>query len=270
MPPFNSIVVYGLDISDRKDAEKDLKKSELRYSSLFNKMNEGYCLNEIILDNHGRPVDYRFLDINPAFEEITGLKRKDIVGRTIKELIPGTRMDWIKDYGHVALSGKPIRVERFDEENNKWYEIFAYKPAEMQFAILYLDITDLKRADEEKSNFISIMSHELRNPLTPILAGAQFLRESLRNGQLNIEVLQNHSFAIERQAQNMAKLLDDLLDISRANLKKISIEKKLIDVAAAMHEAAEATHSLLKEKKQSIIVYLPALFFICRCRPGSP
>ncbi len=75
--------LYGWDVTDRKRAEAALQESEERYRGLFESMNEGFALHELLYDESGEPCDYRFLDVNPAFERLTGLKRQDVVGKTV-------------------------------------------------------------------------------------------------------------------------------------------------------------------------------------------
>ena len=94
------------DITQQKKSEEQLLKSELRYRSLFNEMTEGFALHRIVLNENGKPVDYCFLDINPAFEELTGLKRDDVVGKLKSEVFPEDNDDWIQIYGKVAITGK--------------------------------------------------------------------------------------------------------------------------------------------------------------------
>ncbi len=92
------------EITERKRVEDSLRVSEARYRSLFESMNEGFALHEIICDDRGKPVDYRFLEINPAFERLTGLKRETILGRTVRDALPGIEDYWIQTYGKVALT----------------------------------------------------------------------------------------------------------------------------------------------------------------------
>ena len=112
-------------------------------------MTEGFALHEIICDASERPTDYRFLDLNPAFEQLTGLKRADVVGKTVLEVLPETEPVWIEQYGQVALTGQSIHFDRYFPPLGKHYEVFAYRPAPSQFAVLVRDITERKRAEEE-------------------------------------------------------------------------------------------------------------------------
>jgi len=136
------------DITDRKRWEQQLQASEERYRSLFNAMNEGFGLHEMLFDGEGRPCDYRFLDVNPAFERLTGLKRADILGRTVLEVLPGNDPMWIQTFGRVVQTGEPTHLEQCSTPLDRWYEVFAYRPAENQFACVFLDVTERRRADE--------------------------------------------------------------------------------------------------------------------------
>ena len=112
-------------------------------------MTEGFALHEIVTDEAGRPVDYRFIDINPAFERLTGLRRAEVLGRGVREVLKDIEPFWIETYGRVALTGEPRTFERYyPEPLNRWFEVYAYRPAPRQFAVVFMDITQRKRAEE--------------------------------------------------------------------------------------------------------------------------
>ncbi len=139
--------LYGWDVTARKRAETALQDSEERYRRLFESMNEGFALHELLYDETGKPCDYRFLDINPAFERLTGLKRQEVVGKTVVEVMPGTEPYWIKRYGEVALTGTPAHFESHSSALGRDFEVFAYRPAPGQFAAIFMDVTERKKAD---------------------------------------------------------------------------------------------------------------------------
>jgi PAS domain S-box-containing protein len=150
-------------------AEEAVRQSEKCYRSLFNNMTEGFAIHEIITDNTGTPIDYRFLDINPAFEHLTGLIRDNVLGKTVKEVIPEIEPHWIKSYGSVALSGEPVHFESYSAALDKHYEVFAYCNAPRQFAVFFRDVTERKKAEEalEKSNQrLAILSETASQLLT--------------------------------------------------------------------------------------------------------
>jgi PAS domain S-box-containing protein len=110
-------------------------------------MLDGFALHEIICDDTGRPVDYRFISVNPAFERLTGLRATDVIGRTVLEVMPGTEPAWIERYGRVALTGEGIEFEDYSGVLQRHFQItaFCYKPG--QFATVFIDITARKQAE---------------------------------------------------------------------------------------------------------------------------
>ena len=149
VPETNSLRIYGRDITERVEAEKALQQSEARYRELFTSMTEGFAFHEIIVDEAGKPVDYRFVEVNPAFEHMTGLKAADIIGKTVLDVLPGTESHWIEAYGKVALSGRPTTFSSLSSALDKWYEVLAYSPRPGYFATIFTDITERKAAEEE-------------------------------------------------------------------------------------------------------------------------
>lgn len=136
------------DITPYRTSKKQLRESEERYRRLFNEMTTGFALHEIILDEHGQPCDYRFLDINPAFERLTGLRREEIIGKRATETLPGLQTFWLERYEQVALTGTAIEFEDYHPALNKYIEARVFCPSPGQFATLLHDISDRKRAEE--------------------------------------------------------------------------------------------------------------------------
>jgi PAS domain S-box-containing protein len=131
-----------------KEDITDLRHVEQQYQRLFTEMLEGFALHEIICDGKGRPVDYRFLSVNPAFERLTGLRADDVVGKTVLEVMPETEAYWIDAYGRVALTGIPEQIEHYSRALQRVFAITAFRPAANQFACLFSDTTERKRAEE--------------------------------------------------------------------------------------------------------------------------
>jgi len=148
-PPGESFVnLYAHDATARGVAEEALRESEARYRALFENMSEGFAIHEIITDESERPVDYRFLDLNPAFERLTGLPRHETVGRTVREVLKGIEPFWIETFGRVALKGEPYQFERYyPEPLNRWFEVHAYSPGPRRFATVFMDISERKRTE---------------------------------------------------------------------------------------------------------------------------
>lgn len=107
-------------------------------------MLNGIAVHEIICDGQGTPVDYRFLDVNPSFERMTGLKAKDVAGRTVLEVMPGTEKHWIETYGKAALTGEPAVFEDYSGALKRHFEVTAFQPAPDQFVSVFAGITERK------------------------------------------------------------------------------------------------------------------------------
>jgi len=122
------------------------------YSSIIHKSLFGYAHHEIILDENGQPCDYRFLDVNPAFEKLTGLKNETLIGQTVRQAIPGiekTAFDWIAFYGKIALEGGEEEFEQYSEPLKKWFQVHVYSTEKMFFTTIFTDITRCKFADDQ-------------------------------------------------------------------------------------------------------------------------
>ena len=136
------------EIDQRKKVENQLKESEETYRTLFTEMLDGFGLHEIILDKKGKPVDYRFLKVNPAFERLTGLLAKDIVGKTCLEILPDTESFWVERYGKVALTGESCNFSNYAQSLDKNFEVSAFRPKDNQFATIFKDTTEQVKAEK--------------------------------------------------------------------------------------------------------------------------
>ncbi len=126
-----------------------LKKSEENYLDLFKNMSEGFAVCEMVYDKAGKPVDYRFLSINPVFEKFLGLSKDQITGKTIRAILPNVQPKAIENLEKVASTGDPIHFENFSRDLNKWFDIYAYRSGPGQFGYMALDITERKKAEEK-------------------------------------------------------------------------------------------------------------------------
>lgn len=132
------------EIAERKEVEAELRESEARYHNLFNSINNGFCVIEMIFDGQNTPVDYRLLEVNPGFEKQTGIIGG--TGKRILELVPNIEAHWLEMYGRVALSGKPVRAaEEFKALNNCWFDVYAFRiggQGSRKIAVIFNNITE--------------------------------------------------------------------------------------------------------------------------------
>jgi PAS domain S-box-containing protein len=137
------------DITERKLAERRLRESEENFRRLWNSMDEAFCTIEVLFDEDGKAVDYRFLEVNPAFAKHTGMENAQ--GRRIREIYPRQEESWYEILGEVARTGKAVRFEKEAAEMNRWFEVHAFRMGKVQerkVAILFNDIS--RRREQEK------------------------------------------------------------------------------------------------------------------------
>lgn len=135
-------------LEDLRNQNIARKLSEEKYRLLFTQMTEGFALHEIICNNKGIPVDYRFVEVNHAFEVLTGLRAIDIIGKTVLEVMPATETRWISTYGKVAQTGKPIDFTQYNIELDRTYSVYAFSPRQNQFATILTDVSDQVRIEQ--------------------------------------------------------------------------------------------------------------------------
>lgn len=137
------------DITKQHEAEIQLSISQQRFKQVFDNSINGFALHEIVRDENGAAIDFRFLDVNAAFEVHTGIKREDAIGKLATEVLSGIEeTDLIQIYGDIALTGEAQRFERFYEPLHRYYLVTAFSTAPNQFATIFMDITERREAEE--------------------------------------------------------------------------------------------------------------------------
>ena len=216
-----------------------------RFRILFDNMQDAFALHEIVLDPHGIPVDYIFLEVNGAFEEMTGLKSEDILGRKVTEILPGIEgdpADWIGQYSDVALYGKHLCFEQYSQDLKKWFSLNAYSPKHGQFVVLFHDITSYVKMQErlaqsEKLSAIGQLAggvaHDFNNQLGAMLCYADLIKSTPGCNEEIAEYVDNIAICIKRSAD----LTSQLLTFARkANLKldPVDIHKIIKETVAIL------------------------------------
>ena len=167
-----SVLWHGFitDITTQKQIQERLNEQHSKYQLLFENMTAGFALHKIICDAEGKPVDYRFLEVNPAFERITGLLAKNLVHHTVKEILPGTEHYWLEEFGRVALTGRPVALENYSSELQKYFSVWAFCPKPEHFAVVVSDITERKQYELELQEKNSLLDGTLQATADGILA----------------------------------------------------------------------------------------------------
>jgi len=230
-PHVQAVVGTAQDITDRKLAMGALEESELRYRRLFERSASALAVYEMIYDAQGNPRDFRFVNVNPAFERVTGLSASKVLGRAALEATPGMEDYWIKLFAQVALTGEGTSFEHYASHLGRHYAGTAYSPRPNHVAVSFMDVTDRKRAEEAleqkaqelaRSNadleqFAYAASHDLKEPLRAV-SGFLGLLQRHCEGKLD-ELAGEYIARVVDGTTRMESLIDGLLAFSRVGIR---------------------------------------------------
>jgi chemotaxis family two-component system sensor kinase Cph1 len=252
-----------IDIDDLKMIEIALKESEEKYRSLFKSINEGFILLENVYDEHGEVINTRVIDMNPAFELLTGLRHDQVMGKLSSDFLPCIiEPGWIENYNRAVKNDKPIRFEEYSSQLDKWFSVHAFKSQKDRVALIFTDISKRKQAEEElretvemlkQSNyeleqFAYVASHDLKEPLRTVISFLQLLHWRY-DGKLDKEADEFIKFAVDG-AERMHNLIDDLLVYSRINrmdyeCEKVKIEDVMEEVKTNLKASIEESNAVI-------------------------
>ncbi len=248
------------DITARKKTEEALRQSEDRYRTLFNSIDEGFCVIEMLFDENDEPADYRFLEVNPSFAQQTGME--NVVGKRMREIAPEHEPHWYQAFGQIALTGKPIRFINEAKALDRWFDVYAFRfggPESRKVALLFMNITERRRAEQalltaknqigrhaleleqvvaertgelretigELEGFSYSVSHDMRAPLRAMQSFASYLVEEY--GHKLDEQGVNYLHQIMRSAVRLDRLIQDVLSYTRILHAKLPLERVDLD-----------------------------------------
>jgi PAS domain S-box-containing protein len=238
------------DVTQRVQAQETLRLSEERYRTLFESMDEGFCIIEMLFDENGRAVDYRFLDTNPAFERHTGLR--PAMGERALELVPEIEPHWLEAYGRVASTGDAVRfVNETKAMNHRWFDVFAFRlggDESRRVAVLFTDITVRVRLERMQQDVLAMVGHDLRAPIAAVNMWAQLLHSNQSYDERAIEVILD-------QTRRMGRLVDELSDAIRLETGQLELERTPCDLRDLANEAADRAR--MRTSTHHIAVELP-------------
>ena len=170
------------DITERREADAVLAETESRYDALFNSTSTGFCIIQMKFDADMRPVDYMIVEGNPAFEEMTGLRRAN--GKWVSDIAPGLEQHWFDLYGKVALTGETLRFEQPADIFGRWYDVEALRigdPEARRVAVLFTNISQRKQTEARQQALLDLNDaiRDLVDPAEIAHASSKILAETL-------------------------------------------------------------------------------------------
>ena len=161
----------SIDFHDRRLAEEALQESEARWRGLFERMHEGFALCEMVLDAAGRGVNFRYLEVNAAWERLTGIPVADTLGRLADEVNPEVEPCLMDIFARVVETGEAAHVEHLAQGmGGRWFEMLVYRTEPGRFALLFLNVTERKRAEAHQALLMREVDHRAKNALAVVAA----------------------------------------------------------------------------------------------------
>jgi len=248
------------DITARKKTEEALRQSEEQYRTLFNSIDEGFCVIEMLFDKSDKPVDFQFLEVNPSFAQQTGLH--GAVGKRMRDLAADHEAHWFETFGEVALTGKPVRFVNEAKALNRWFDVYVFRFGGVEsrkVAVIFMNITERRRAEQalltaknqigrhaleleqvvaertgelretigELEGFSYSVSHDMRAPLRAMQSFASYLVDEYRD-KLDEQGV-NYLHQIMRSAVRLDRLIQDVLSYTRILHTKLPLERVDLD-----------------------------------------
>jgi PAS domain S-box-containing protein len=180
------------DISERVQAKQVLKDSEEKFRLMFNQMVSASVLFEVVFNKRGKPENYRYIEVNPAFEHHTGKKKGQVIGKTLLEVFPETERYWLQSFENVALTGNPVEIENYHQGLDKYFHVSGFVPKDGQVAITFVDITDRMRIEKALQNAHDILEKRVKErtrELTEANKQLRFRTTSLSEANTALRVL---------------------------------------------------------------------------------
>ncbi len=249
------------DFIERAEAEEALERALDRLNQVLSSITDSY----FAIDS-----DYRFVEANPAAMRtiFRNLSVPELLGRKMWEVFPeGKSTEFYHQYRRALEEQCEVHFEGRSAIVDRWFEAHAY-PRNGRLEVYVRDITDRKRVEEEarakaealaeadrrKDQFLALLGHELRNPLAAVVNGIQVLNRTVRQDKSARAVLE----IVERQTQQMRRLIDDLLDVSRITQGKIALRRERIDLNELIEEIAQDHRATFDESGCELEVRLPS------------
>ncbi len=247
--PFLAFVI-GHDVTERQKIEDALRESEEKYHALFSSMTEGFALCKLIENEDHEACDFTYVEVNEAFAKFLEIEPGRLVGRTLTELFPGVPYPELKIYAQVANGGGPSVTERYDPRVKKWFQNYVYSPRTGYFVRFMMDISDRKRVEQIKDEFIGMVSHELKTPLTVVTGALNVAMSGAVQDDEKRQLLVDAAWG----AEVMADIVENLLELSRYQSNRLQLRKETLDLGELVQLIVDRySHKSEKHRVVSVI-----------------
>jgi signal transduction histidine kinase len=278
---FNGVIYSIRDVSERYKYQLKLKKSEEEYRYLYNSIDEGLAIVEVIFDKENKPYDFRYIELNPAYEKITGIINKNVLGKTAKELKLDFEDFLYETFGKVALTCKPIRFLNEIKTLNIWIEAYVFKiglEKSNRIGIIFSDITEKVMNNQKLEELIKMqdelyinVSHELKTPLNVIFSANQVMDMYLKGDSIEDkkDKLINYNNSIKQNCYRLIKLINNIVDLSKSNSGLLMLNLCNVDIVEVIENIVQSITEYVKSKELKIVFDTNVEERIIACDPDK-
>jgi PAS domain S-box-containing protein len=260
-PASPGVAVLVTDVTDRKQAQEAFRLRTAQFETLLNEAPLGMYLVD---------ADFRIREVNPVAKPVFG-DIPDLIGRDFGDVMrilwkPAVADETIRIFRHTLETGEsylaPERIEqRLDRGVTEYYEWLIHRipltDGRQGVVCYFRDISahvrareQMRAADRQKDEFLAMLAHELRNPLAPIYSASELLSRTLsEQPQAQAAIA-----TIKRQATQLTRLVDDLLDVSRITQGRVDLKRVTLDLSSVIAQALETVDPLIREKRHQVLI----------------